>query len=71
MLYGRSERYKDFSFAVSETVMLLTQLLGLAPTSKLLYASDGFSVPELFWLGAKVGRAGLERVLGLRWTTGC
>jgi hypothetical protein len=62
--------YTDLSlaipFAVSETDMLLTQLLGLAPTSKLLYASDGFSVPELFWLGAKVARAGLERVLGLQ-----
>lgn len=62
--------YTDLSlaipFAVSETDTLLTQLLGLAPTSKLLYASDGFSVPELFWLGAKVARAGLERVLGLQ-----
>lgn len=62
--------YTDLSlaipFAVSETDMLLTQLLGLAPTSKLLYASDGFSVPELFWLGAKVVRAGLERVLGFQ-----
>jgi len=62
--------YTDLSlaipFAVSETDLLLTQLLGLAPTSKLLYASDGFSVPELFWLGAKVVRAGLERVLGLQ-----
>ena len=62
--------YTDLSlaipFAVGETDMLLTQLLGLAPTSKLLYASDGFSVPELFWLGAKVVRAGLERVLGLQ-----
>jgi hypothetical protein len=62
--------YTDLSlaipFAVSETDTLLTQLLGLAPTSKLLFASDGFSVPELFWLGAKVGRAGLERVLGLQ-----
>jgi len=62
--------YTDLSlaipFAVSETDELLTQLLGLAPTSKLLYASDGFSVPELFWLGAKVVRAGLERVLGLQ-----
>lgn len=60
--------YADLSlaipFAVSETDALLTQLLGLAPTSKLLYASDGFSVPELFWLGAKAARAGLERVLG-------
>ena len=62
--------YTDLSlaipFAVSETDLLLTQLLGLAPTSKLLYASDGFSVPELFWLGAKAARTGLERVLGLQ-----
>jgi predicted TIM-barrel fold metal-dependent hydrolase len=59
--------YVDLSlaipFAVSEASLLLTQLFGLAPTSKVLYASDGFSVPELFWLGAKVGRAGLARVL--------
>jgi len=62
--------YTDLSlaipFAVSETDLLLTQLLGLTPTSKLLYASDGFSVPELFWLGAKAARTGLERVLGLQ-----
>ena len=62
--------YADLSlaipFAVSETDSLLIQLLGLAPTTKLLFASDGFSVPELFWLGAKVGRTGLERVLSLQ-----
>jgi predicted TIM-barrel fold metal-dependent hydrolase len=50
-------------FAASEAPALLAQLLGLAPTSKLLYASDGFSVPELFWLGAKVARGALARVL--------
>jgi hypothetical protein len=59
--------YVDLSlaipFALSEATSLLTQLMGLSPTSKLLYASDGFSVPELFWLGAKVGRAALARVL--------
>jgi hypothetical protein len=59
--------YVDLSlaipFAVSEAPALLTQLFGLAPTSKLMYASDGFSVPELFWLGAKIGRAALARVL--------
>ena len=66
--------YVDLSlaipFAVSEASLLLTQLFGLAPTSKLLYASDGFSVPELFWLGAKVGRAGLARVLDQQVTDG-
>jgi len=51
-------------FSVSEAALLLTQLFGLAPTSKLLYASDGFSVPELFWLGARIGRLTLSQVLG-------
>jgi uncharacterized protein len=51
-------------FALSDIEIALTQLMGLAPLSKLLYASDGFSIPELFWLGAKAGRTGLERVLG-------
>jgi predicted TIM-barrel fold metal-dependent hydrolase len=50
-------------FALSEASLCLTQLLGLAPASKLLYASDGFSVPELFWLGARVARRALARVL--------
>ena len=62
-----SNVYVDLSlaipFASSEAPMLLTQLFGLAPTSKLMYASDGFSVPELFWLGARIGRAALARVL--------
>jgi hypothetical protein len=64
-IYGNV--YVDLSlaipFAPSEASMLLTQLFGLAPMSKLMYASDGFSVPELFWLGAKIGRAALARVL--------
>ena len=50
-------------FAISEVPPMLLQLLGLAPTSKLLYASDGFSVPELFWLGAKACRTALGHVL--------
>jgi len=50
-------------FAISEIPPMLLQLLGLAPTSKLLYASDGFSVPELFWLGAKACRIALGHVL--------
>jgi predicted TIM-barrel fold metal-dependent hydrolase len=66
--------YVDLSlavpFALSEASILLAQLLGLAPTSKLLYASDGFSVPELFWLGAKVGRAALARALDPQWADG-
>ena len=64
-IYGNV--YVDLSlavpFALSEAPLLITQLLGLAPTSKLMYASDGFGVPELFWLGARVGRAALGRAL--------
>lgn len=51
-------------FAISDVLALLTELMGLAPLSKLLYASDGFSLPELFWLGAKIGREKLELALG-------
>lgn len=50
-------------FAIGEAQPMLVQLLGLTPTSKLLYASDGFSIPELFWLGAKASRTALGRVL--------
>jgi predicted TIM-barrel fold metal-dependent hydrolase len=31
---------------------ILEELFELAPTSKILYASDGHTVPDLFWLGA-------------------
>jgi len=50
-------------FAVSEVLHLLTELMGLAPLSKLLYASDGFNIPELFWLGARIARGQLGRLL--------
>ncbi len=37
-----------------------------APLTKVLYASDAFSIPELYWLGARLGRqalaAALERI---------
>jgi predicted TIM-barrel fold metal-dependent hydrolase len=66
--------YVDLSlaipFALGEAAMLLTQLLGLAPTSKLMYASDGFSVPELYWLGARSARTALAQVLGEQVTAG-
>ncbi len=38
--------------------------LALAPASKVLYGSDGFSIPELYWLGARWGRRALARALG-------
>jgi len=42
---------------------LLQELLALAPTTKILYGSDGHSQPEMGWLGARYGRWALGVVL--------
>jgi len=59
--------YVDLSvlvpWAASAIDQLLEVLLGLVPTSKLLYASDEASEPEVLWIAAKMARAALERVL--------
>ena len=36
---------------------------GMAHHSKLLFATDAFTMPEIFWLAAKWGRWGLGKVL--------
>ena len=41
----------------------LETLLGVVPTSKLLYGSDEASEPEVLWLSARMAREALERVL--------
>ena len=38
--------------------------LGVAPTSKLMYSSDGTGVPELHWISALDGRRVLGEALG-------
>ncbi len=43
---------------------LVELLLGVAPTSKVLYGSDEASEPEVLWLSAQIGREVLGRVLG-------
>ena len=42
----------------------LMETLQLAPSSKIMYGSDGFNLPELFWFGAKVGKRTLGKCLG-------
>lgn len=42
---------------------VLRQLLELAPASKLLYGSDGHGIAELYWLGAKIGKAAAASAL--------
>ena len=57
----------DLSLAIPLTAhaaeSLLSEALELAPWSQLLYASDGFVGPELFFLGARRFREALRKVL--------
>jgi predicted TIM-barrel fold metal-dependent hydrolase len=43
---------------------MVLEVLGVAPVSKLLFATDGFRVPELFYLGARWWRESLAEALG-------
>ena len=62
-----SNVFADFGLAVphvaGEIPDVLRQLLGLAPTSKVLYSSDASAVPELFFIAARWARRGLGMVL--------
>jgi hypothetical protein len=42
---------------------LLWEALQIAPLSKVMYGSDAFHLPELYWLGAKLGRYAVHEVL--------
>lgn len=42
----------------------IEEALELAPLPKLLFSTDAHAIPELFYLGAREGRAALEAVLG-------
>jgi hypothetical protein len=59
--------YADVGLAIphlaAEIPTMLRQLLGLAPSSKVVYSSDASQIPELFWLAARLGRRGLGTVL--------
>ncbi len=50
-------------FAAGEATEIYRELLGLAPASKLLFSTDASLVPELYWVGARLGRRALGRVL--------
>ena len=51
-------------FAAGEATQIYRELIGLAPASKLLFSTDASLVPELYWVGARVGRRALARTLG-------
>jgi len=57
--------YLDLSYGIpllgyGEMLAFTREALGVAPTSKLMYSSDGIGVPEIHWVSAIDGR----RVLG-------
>jgi len=41
----------------------LRQILEMAPFTKVLYGSDGFTIPEISWLGARLIKSVLAKVL--------
>jgi len=50
-------------FATTSIPTMLREVLGMAPFSKVMFATDAFTMPEIFWLVARWGRWGLGRVL--------
>ena len=61
--------YLDLSYGIpllgyGEMLSLTRQALGVAPSSKLMYSSDGIGVPELHWISALDGRRVLGEALG-------
>ena len=61
--------YLDLSYGIpllsyGEMLSFTQQALGVAPSSKLMYSSDGIGVPELHWISAIDGRSVLGQVLG-------
>ena len=50
-------------FATTGIPAMLRDILGMTPFSKVMFATDAFTMPEIFWLAARWGRWGLGRVL--------
>ena len=66
-VYGNA--HLDLSYAIpflsrQEMRSMTRAAFAAAPTSKLLYSSDGARVPDLHWIGAHDGRRVLGEVLG-------
>jgi uncharacterized protein len=51
-------------FAATEFEPVIRQALALAPASRVLWSSDGFTIPEHCWFAAVQGKRALARVLG-------
>jgi uncharacterized protein len=61
--------YLDLSYGIpplayGEMLSFTRQALDVAPSSKLMYSSDGIGVPELHWISAIDGRRAIGEALG-------
>jgi predicted TIM-barrel fold metal-dependent hydrolase len=63
--------FMDISLAIPQVAAdiptLVRTSLSLAPTSKVLFSTDAYSIPEIYWLAARWGRWGIGTVLE-EWT---
>ena len=50
-------------FATVDIPSVWRQALSLTPVSKILFSTDAYSIPEIYWLAARWGRQGLSQVL--------
>lgn len=50
-------------FATVDIPSVWRQALSLTPTSKILFSTDAYSIPDIYWIAARWGRWGLSRVL--------
>ena len=50
-------------FATVGIPAMLREVLGMAPFNKIMFATDAFTMGEIFWLAARWGRWGVGRVL--------
>lgn len=54
----------SINYLGARSVALIARLLEMAPFRKILYSSDAFGPAELHYLGARLWRDGMSRVLG-------
>jgi uncharacterized protein len=50
-------------FAPGEYRDVVRELMGLAPANKILFSTDASLIPELYWLGAVLGRRAVGQIL--------
>jgi predicted TIM-barrel fold metal-dependent hydrolase len=59
--------FMDISLAIPHAAAdipnLIRASLSLAPTSKVLFSTDAYSIPEIYWIAARWGRWGIGMVL--------